>query len=95
MIEWNDAAAVADKAFFPSAIDRRWERKPTKRIAMIRLPDDTEISTSVKNITAFWMRLAVPQAYVLPEQFMSNCSSSTSSVLITNFAHSEVGDRGI
>ncbi|SFM72591.1 hypothetical protein [Methylobacterium pseudosasicola] len=62
MIEWNDAAAVADQAFFPSPIDRREGRKPTNWITMIRLPDGIEIPTSVRDVSAFWMLLAVLRA---------------------------------
>lgn len=93
MIEYSNEAAVANQAFCPSSIDRRGERKPTNQIAMIRLPNGTEIPTSVKNIFAFSTRLAVPQAYVLPDQFMSKRSSSTSPMLVTNFTHFEVGNR--
>ncbi|MDN3571018.1 PilZ domain-containing protein [Methylobacterium longum] len=50
--------------------DRGEERRDTNWIALIRLPDGTEIPTTVRDISASGARLAVPISYVLPKSFM-------------------------
>ena len=51
-------------------IDRREVRRETNWIALIRLPDGSEIPTIVKDISPSGARLAVPSSYSLPERFM-------------------------
>ncbi|MGX9984588.1 PilZ domain-containing protein [Methylobacterium fujisawaense] len=51
-------------------VDRREERRETDWIALIRLPDGTEIPTTVKYISPSGARLTVPSSYTLPDQFM-------------------------
>ena len=51
-------------------VDRREERRETNWIALIRLPDGSEIPTTVKDISPSGARLAVPSSYVLPKSFM-------------------------
>lgn len=50
--------------------DRREERREPDWIALIRLPDGTEIPTTVKDISPSGARLTVPSSYTLPDQFM-------------------------
>ena len=54
----------------PPPIERCEERRETNWIALIKLPDGTEIPTTVKDISPSGARLAVPRTYALPEQFM-------------------------
>lgn len=51
-------------------VARREERRETNWIALIRLPDGTEIPTTVKDISPSGAQLAVPSSYTLPERFM-------------------------
>jgi hypothetical protein len=51
-------------------VDRREERRETNWIALIRLPDGTEIPTTVKDISPSGARLVVPSSYALPKSFM-------------------------
>jgi hypothetical protein len=51
-------------------VARREERRETNWIALIRLPDGTEIPTTVKDISPSGARLAVPSSYALPKSFM-------------------------
>ena len=53
-----------------SHVDRREERREPDWIALIRLPDGTEIPTTVKDISPSGARLTVPGSYTLPDQFM-------------------------
>lgn len=51
-------------------VRRREERRETKWIALIRLPDGTEIPSTVRDISPSGARLAVPSSYALPQTFM-------------------------
>ena len=51
-------------------ISRREERRETSWIAMIRLPDGTEIPTTVKDVSPSGARLTLPSSYTLPERFV-------------------------
>jgi hypothetical protein len=46
------------------------DRHETSWIALIRLPDGTEIPTVAKDLTLSSARLAVPGSYDLPDRFM-------------------------
>ncbi|GJE59110.1 hypothetical protein [Methylobacterium trifolii] len=48
----------------------REKRRETNWVAMIRLPDGSEIPTTVKGISPSSARLAVPSSYALPNRFL-------------------------
>ncbi|GJE13402.1 PilZ domain-containing protein [Methylobacterium longum] len=50
--------------------NRREERREMSWIAIIRLPDGSEIPTTVKDVSSSGARLTVPSSYVLPERFV-------------------------
>lgn len=51
-------------------VARREERREPDWIAMIRLPDGSEIPTTVKDISPSGARLTMPSSYTLPDRFM-------------------------
>lgn len=51
-------------------VQRREARRDVNWIGLIRLPDGSEIPTTVKDISQSGAKLAVPSSYVLPRRFM-------------------------
>jgi hypothetical protein len=51
-------------------VGRLEECRETNWIATIRLPDGTEIPTTVKGVSVSTARLVVPSSYALPQNFM-------------------------
>lgn len=51
-------------------VERREPRSETNWIALIRLPDGTELSCNIKDISKSGARIGVPEAYELPDTFM-------------------------
>lgn len=73
-LDWTENASVeAGVAGAPVSdfhVDRREERTESNLIAVIRLPDGTEIPCVVKDVSKSGAKLGIPRGCVLPENFM-------------------------
>ncbi|GJD83385.1 PilZ domain-containing protein [Methylobacterium haplocladii] len=70
MLDWVGMSAGDDAPVRDFHVDRREERTEANLIAVIRLPDGSDIRCVVKDVSKSGAKLGIPRGCALPETFL-------------------------